>query len=217
MSIKKNLTSPLSVVGMLVAGIILTACGGGRRQVDLEHKIDSIKKLEQLEQLKLQGIQLEDANPFQLFFDSLAIQPLPLRSTDDYVHYLPNFQPVPMELADLMGFEGRVNPRAITLPESLGARLMLLAADAADGENSLWLYSINDDYLPADKLLLFEPRKQSAKELTSPLQMGFSITSDYQVYVYLVTDDQQVKGTRQYTIDASRHFAEVVANEKTNR
>ena len=186
----------------------LTACGGGRQPVDLEHKLDSIRKLEQLNQLRLQGINLEAANPYQLFYDSLGIQPLPLRSSEDYVRYLPNYQSVPVSLAEQMGFEGHVNPRAIMLPESLGARLMLLAADAADGENSIWLYSINDDYLPTDKLLLYEPRKQSDKELTSLPMQGFSITSDYQIYLYDYTDNHEVKASRQYTVDPARHFVE---------
>lgn len=199
---KKNWTSGLLVLTVWA----LTACGGGRQQVDLGHKLDSIRKLEQLRQLRLQGINIESSNPFQLFYDSLGIQPLPLRSSEDYVRYLPNYQSVPESLAELMGFKGHVNPRAIMLPESLGARLMLLAADGADGENTIWLYSINDDYLPADKLLLYEPRKQSDTELKSLPMRGFSITSDYQIYLYDYTDQHEVKVSRQYAIDASRHF-----------
>jgi len=186
----------------------LASCGGRRSEVDLQQKLDSIRRLEQIEQLKLQGIELESANPFQMFFDSLAIQPLPLRSSADYVKYLPNFQEVPGEIFDMMGFEGRISPKAITLPETLGARLMLIASDATDGEHSLWIYSINDDYMPVDKLQLYKPRHKSETDLEQPMESGFSITSDYQICIFEYTSDNKIKSQKMFTIDASRCFVE---------
>ena len=184
------------------------ACGGRRSEVNLQEKLDSIRRLEQIEQLKLQGIQLEGTNPFQMFFDSLGIQPLPLRSSADYLTYLPNYQEVPGEIFEMMGFEGRVSPKAITLPETLGARLMLLASDATDGEHTLWLYSIDDDYMPVDKLQLYQPHHKSETDLKPTLESGFTITSDYQINIFEYTPEHKIKSQKTYTIDASRCFIE---------
>lgn len=181
----------------------------------MQEKLDSVRRVEQIEQLKLQGIQLESTNPFQMFFDSLGIQPLPLRSSADYVRYLPNYQEVPGEIFDMMGFEGRISPKAITLPETLGARLMLLATDATDGEHSIWLYSINDDFMPVDKLQLYQPHQKSGTDLEPTMEGGFTITSDYQIYIFEYTPDHKIKSQKMYTIDASRCFVEdVVSGER---
>ena len=143
-----------------------------------------------------------------MFFDSLGIQPLPLQSSADYLTSLPNYQEVPGEIFEMMGFEGRISPKAITLPETLGARLMLLAADATDGEHSLWLYSINDDFMPVDKLQLYQPHQKSETDLEPTMESGFSITSDYQIYIFEYTPDHKIKSQKMYTIDASRCFVE---------
>jgi len=200
----KYLTRGLTPCVIMV--VVLSACGGGRNHSDLQYKLDSIRKLEQLEQLRLQGIQLESANPFQMVFDSLAIQPLPLRSSAEYVKYLPNFQSIPIEIFAMMGFEESVNPRAITLPESVGARLMLLADGGTDGENTLWLYSIDDDYQPVDKLLLYKPRQKSESDLNPGEETGFTITSDYMICTFAYTADHKLTSQRQYSVDDSRHF-----------
>ena len=175
----------------MIMVVVLSACGGGRNHSDLQYKLDSIRKLEQLEQLRLQGIQLESANPFQMVFDSLAIQPLPLRSSAEYVKYLPNFQSIPIEIFAMMGFEESVNPRAITLPESV---------------DTLWLYSIDDDYQPVDKLLLYKPRQKSESDLNPGEETGFTITSDYMICTFAYTADHKLTSQRQYSVDDSRHF-----------
>ena len=148
-------------------GIVLFVACGNRRQSpgDIQAKLDSIARLETIEQLEMQGIHIgKDISPIQLFFDSLNIQPLPVRYSDDYVKYLPNYTSVPYELVKFMNFEGRTDPKAIALPESAGARLMILAADEGDGLYSLWLYSLDDDFMPVDKLCLYATSKEEQKE-----------------------------------------------------
>ena len=102
-------------------GIMMFVACGNRRQSpgDIQAKLDSIARLETIEQLEMQGIHIgKDISPIQLFFDSLNIQPLPVRYSDDYVKYLPNYTSVPYELVKFMNFEGRTDPKAIALPES---------------------------------------------------------------------------------------------------
>ena len=71
-------------------------------------KLDSIQRLEAKERLAAQGIHLDrEVSPVQLFYDSLEIQPLPIRYSEEYVTGLPNYKTVPAELASFMGLEGR--------------------------------------------------------------------------------------------------------------
>ena len=117
----------------LLGVLMFVACGNKQPSPgDLQAKLDSIARLETIEQLEMQGIRVgQDISPIQLFFDSLNIQPLPVRYSEDYVTYLPNYTAVPYELVKFMNFEGRTDPKAIALPESAGARLMILALTRA--------------------------------------------------------------------------------------
>ena len=180
----------------------------------LQHKLDSIQRLEAIEKLAAQGINLDrEVSPVQLFYDSLDIQPLPLRYSEDYVAILPNYKTVPAELASFMGLEGRIEPKAISLPETAGARLMILAADEGDNLYSLWLYSLDEEYMPVDKLCLYATNKEEAKanldaDPEDQLIQDFVITSDYEVRLTDYTGKFKAEVQRVFHIDPSRHFEE---------
>ena len=157
---------------------------------ELAHKLDSVKALEIKEKLALQGINLEDSdNPLKQFYDSLDIQTLPISYTEDYVNFLPSFKPVPKEIASYLDFEGH-SPKAITLPESVGARLLLLAADEVEHKYSLWLYSLDDEYIPVDKLCLYAIEDESDVDINPEnFIQYFSIIDLNKVNHVLITHD----------------------------
>ena len=201
---------------LLMGVIMLAACGNKQMSpTDMQQKLDSIARLETIEQLEMQGIHIgKDISPIQLFFDSLNLQPLPVRYSEDYVKYLPNYTSVPYELVKFMNFEGRTDPKAIALPESAGARLMILAADEGEGLYSLWLYSLDDDYRPVDKLCLYATSKEEQKEneLADPedkLIQDFVITSDYEIRLTDYSGKFEAEVQRVYHVDMSRKFSEV--------
>ena len=190
---------------------LVVACGNGRTSSEtLQHKIDSVYRLEQMRQLRLQGIKFEDASPFQMFYDSLSMQALPVSYSEDYVKFLPGFTVVPISIMTYLELEGRVAPKAIALPETIGARLVLLAADLEDGEYELWLYSLDEEYYPVDKLLLYEPQKVSDTELpTHTHEPYFSITSDLEIQLIEFTDENDRRGQLSaFVVDNSRMFVE---------
>lgn len=189
---------------------LFTSCGGSHKMSpeELAHKLDSVKTIEIKEKLALQGINLDESdNPLKLFYDSLDIQSLPISYTEDYVNFLPGFKPVPQEIVSYLNFEGR-SPKAITLTETIGARLLLLAADEQEHQYSLWLYSLDDEYIPVDKLCLYaiEDEDDIAIKPENYIQY-FSITSDYEIHLLDYsgkTNKAQLEEV--YTIDAARKF-----------
>ena len=200
---------------LLLAAVLMTACGN-RRWADsqMQQKLDSIAKLENLEMLEAQGINInKDVSPIQLFFDSLNLQPLPIRYSEDYVKYLPNYKSVPYELVSFMDLEGRTEPKAIALPETAGTRMMILAADEGDGLYSLWLYSLDTDYLPVDKLCLYATSKEDKKVNDEALPedkliQDFVITSDYEIRLTDYSGKYKAEIQKVYHIDMSRKFTE---------
>ena len=195
--------------------LTLVACGGNRMSPEsMQQKLDSIAKIENLEMLEAQGINVNrDVSPVQLFYDSLNLQPLPIRYSEDYVKYLPNYKSVPYELVSFMNLEGRTNPKAIALPESAGTRLMILAADEGEGLYSLWLYSMDSDYMPVDKLCLYATSKQEKLENDEALPedkliQDFVITSDYEIRLTDYTGKLKAEVQKVYHVDMSRKFME---------
>ena len=209
---------------LLLAAVLMTACGNRRwSDSQMQQKLDSIAKLENLEMLEAQGINInKDVSPIQLFFDSLNLQPLPIRYSEDYVKYLPNYKSVPYELVSFMDLEGRTEPKAIALPETAGTRMMILAADEGDGLYSLWLYSLDTDYLPVDKLCLYATSKEDKKINDEALPedkliQDFVITSDYEIRLTDYSGKYKAEIQKVYHIDMSRKFTESDEIDYTNQ
>ena len=209
------------ILGAFVVMVLLSACGGRSMSAEeMQRKLDSIQKIEVAERLAAQGINLEESdNPLKQFYDSLALLPLPITYTDEFVRYLPNFMPVPQDIAKALDLEGNGKQKAIQLTESLGARLMILAADEGveedeegnEGEErySLWLYSLGEDYLPVDKICLYAIDDESDFDLydEDDIMQYFTITSDYEIHLMDYSKEKHKTRTEEvYTLDASRNF-----------
>lgn len=196
---------------ILLAAAVLTGCSNRRpTAAELQEKIDSVRALEVKRQLQLKGVNLEGVSPFQMFYDSLNLQSLPISYSEDYVTMLPDFRTVPPALVTYLELEGKGSPKAIALPETLGSRLVLLAADTEDGEYELWVYSLDNDYLPVDKLLIYEPSRYSMAQMQEDSRdVYFSITSYLEINVMEYTDDSDEVGQLStYVVDDSRLFVE---------
>jgi hypothetical protein len=209
------------ILGAVVVMVLLSACGGRSMSAEeMQRKLDSIQKIEVAERLAAQGINLEESdNPLKQFYDSLALLPLPITYTDEFVRYLPNFMPVPQDIAKALDLEGNGKQKAIQLTESLGARLMILAADEGVEEDeegnegevrySLWLYSLGEDYLPVDKICLYAIDDESDFDLydEDDIMQYFTITSDYEIHLMDYSKEKHKTRTEEvYTLDASRNF-----------
>ena len=206
---------------MMCAALMVAACGGRRMSPEeLQHKLDSVKALEIKEKLALQGVNLEASdNPLKLFYDSLEIQSLPISYSEDYVSFLPAYKDVTPEIVSYMELIECKHPKAVALPESVGARLMIMAADESAGHYSLWLYSLDDDYVPVDKLCLYAVDDIDPEDVVdfgeAQFVQYFSITSDYEIRLMDYTKQQyKARLEEVYHIDESRRFALASSREE---
>lgn len=172
------------VAAMLVLmAVLLAACGGKRQDpADLQHKIDSVMALDNLERLRLQGIRVAEENPLKAFYDSLLLQPLPVVCDEEYATTLPRFVSVPDYVADVLEVSGEQAPLAIALPESFGAKLILIALSQGYEGYSLWLYSLDDSYAPVDKLKIYSPLPVTLGTEKKPVS-DCIISRDYEIIV----------------------------------
>ena len=209
------------VVGLILAVLLMTACGGRKLSPEeLQHKLDSVKAVEIKERLALQGIDLTSSdNVMKLFYDSLEIQPLPLSYNEDYMRILPSYKPMSDEVVAYMNIVDCRHPKAIALPETIGAKLIIIAADETDGEYSLWLYSLDDEYFPVDKLCLFSVDEREPEEYTEINQeeflQYFSITSDCMIRLMDYSKEgYKARLEEIYEIDSSRKFVLCSSHEE---
>lgn len=199
------------VLGFIVIVLMFSACGGRNMSAEeMQRKLDSIKKVEAAERLAAQGINLaESDNPLKQFYDSLNLLPLPITYTDELIRYLPNFKPVPQDIAKALELEGNNKQKAISLSETVGARLMILAADEEDDRYSLWLYSLDEDYMPVDKLCLYAIEDEADLDDfdAEDILQYFTITSDYEIHLMDYSKDAHKTRTEEvFTLDAQRNF-----------
>ena len=199
------------VLGFIVIVLMFSACGGRSMSAEeMQRKLDSIKKVEAAERLAAQGINLaESDNPLKQFYDSLNLLPLPITYTDELIRYLPNFKPVPQDIAKALELEGNNKQKAISLSETVGARLMILAADEEDDRYSLWLYSLDEDYMPVDKLCLYAIEDEADLDDfdAEDILQYFTITSDYEIHLMDYSKDAHKTRTEEvFTLDAQRNF-----------
>ena len=199
------------VLGFIVIVLMFSACGGRSMSAEeMQRKLDSIQKIEAAERLAAQGINLaESDNPLKQFYDSLNILPLPITYTDELIRYLPNFKPVPQDIAKALELEGNNKQKAISLSETVGARLMILAADEEDDRYSLWLDSLDEDYMPVDKLCLYAIEDEADLDDfdAEDILQYFTITSDYEIHLMDYSKDAHKTRTEEvFTLDAQRNF-----------
>lgn len=187
---------------IVVAGF--TSCGNRMSSEQLAQKLDSVKMVEQVEQLRLQGIQLEDENPLHAFFDSLSVQPLPIRFTEEYVTLLPHFESMPPDIAHFLQLGVTDDVRAVMLPETISCRLVIVAVVNQEGDRTLWLYSIDSDYLPVDRLLIYSPT--TIDDVVEQKVSEFSITSDYEIRIREIKGANMHQEQQVYHVSPARQF-----------
>lgn len=159
--------------GFFLLILMVVGCGGPRAS-DYQAKIDSLRQAAQIKEMKSQGLLIDESNPFQVFFELLAVQPLPLTYSENYVNTCPNYMDVPEAMAKLLKLEDDKNMKAISLPERDGVRLLLVATLKDEVVQELWLYSLDLSYYPVDQMCIYDVTEQG--------DGNFAITSNYEIY-----------------------------------
>ena len=204
------------IAAVLVVTIVVAACGGRRGDAAYyAAKIDSLRKAEQLQQLRT-GAGLSGA-PVEQFFDTLQLCPLPVRSVGGNIERLAHFVQVPRDIAMHMGYPEDVDLRVLRLPRYHGHRVVLLAQEQDSVPPTLFLHTLDDACQPLDQLCIYEQR---AEERGDELVMVFNdyyITSDYHItllFAYLKNDSDypHQEGVRRYGITPDGHIEEEVVD-----
>jgi hypothetical protein len=194
--------------------LTLLSCGQRKRDaVFYEQMVDSIRKAEQLEEMKRQAGVYDD--PVEAFFDTLQLRPLPVQSERGDFAKIGRFGKVPPSVTSMLGFPVSARLKALMLPKVHGLHAMLLSEQLDSITSTLYLYTLDRDYQPIDHLCLYEERDEDRADDFGKLLMDYFVTSAYEVsllYTYRssTTNKTEVEQTRRFQLTADGRFEEVV-------
>lgn len=199
--------------------VMVVGCGGRKHDAAYyEGKIDSIRKAEQLEQLRKMKAEagIYD-DPVEQFFDTLHIRPLPIRSAGGNIGRLAHFASVPKSLASLLGYPAETPLKIVALPKSHGHRVVMLAEERDSIAPMLSLMTLNKVYEPIDELTIYEQKVEERGEEIGLAFNEYYITSKYEItllFAFIRQDSKSptLESTRRYVINDDGFFEEVVVD-----
>lgn len=205
--------------------LLLCACGHRTSSADLQHKLDSVKQLEERIRLEAQGIHLDATDPISLFLDSMEVMVLPVEGSSEETVINSSFRDVPDEAFVLMHILPPGKMKAVLLPDRGKIRLMLMSGDDdLNGGSVTYLYTFDMGYHVVDSLCLSRVHDLKAPQRGMKSTVNFAIMSNYQIilskYVHaLETGTPQLLGMRLVQIDQEGFFKarELSADHKVSQ
>jgi hypothetical protein len=199
---------------LIPLALTLLSCGQRKRDaVFYEQMVDSIRKAEQLKEMKRQAGVYDD--PVDAFFDTLQLRPLPIKSERGDFAKIGRFGRVPLSVISQLGYPVDTRLKALMLPRVHGLHAMLLTEQLDSVTSNLYLYTLDRHYQPIDHLCLYEERDEDRAEDFGKLLMDYYVTSEYEVnilyfYESLRTHKTEAEQTRRFQLNADGFFEEVV-------
>jgi len=205
-----------SLLWIFVIPLALTLLSCGQRKRDAvfyEQMVDSIRKAEQLTEMKRQAGVYDD--PVQNFFDTLQLRPLPIQSERRNFAKIGHFGKIPLSLVSMLGYPVDTRLKALLLPRRHGLHALLLEEQLDSINSNLYLYSLDRDYKPIDHLCLYEERDEDRAEDFGRQFMDYYVTSEYEVTILYIfesmrTHKMETEQTRRFQLTEDGNFEEVV-------
>ena len=199
---------------LLLLGVLLAACGGKKHDAAFyEARIDSLRKAEQLKQLKQQAGIYDD--PVDVFFDTLQVCPLPIQSAGGNISRLAHFTDVPKALSARWDFPVETPLKMIRLPKHGDVGVVMLAEVSDSLPPVLSLMTIDKNYELVDQLYIYERKGEERGDHFGTAYNDYYITSDYEVtlmYAFIPQGSKtpQLESTRRYVISDEGDFQEAI-------
>ena len=202
----------LTFIALLTAVLLLSfSCGNRKNAADYASMIDSIRKAE----IELELLKPETIDPVVLFFDSLSIKSVPMRYSADFVSYLPRMGKVPSMMNARFGYENNIELYAAKLPSYQMFNLMLVAEKLDSTSTSLYLCTMNQEYVLIDRLCIYEQKVEKKNNLLGLSRLEYFITSQYDITLvkYFRSEDDETEheeAAYRYVINKEGNFEEAI-------
>ena len=212
---KNRLSTILMAVGALV--LTMTACNGRKHDAAYyEQKVDSIRRAEQVAEIRRQAGIRPDADPAVAWLDSLPLRTLPLRNPGDDLEQIGQFVKVPMSLNENFNYPPSAKLKALAMPRIYRRNMVLLAEMRDSITSDLYLVLMDRHCQPLDKLCIYEKREVREDGDFGETFIEYFISSNYDItlmrYFQSHKDEQNpvLLDARRYIVNKEGRFEEAI-------
>ncbi len=202
----------IGYIVVLLGALLLTfSCGNRKRPEDYAGMIDSIRKAEMEKEL----FKPVASDPVLAFFDSLSMKSVPMKYSPEFVEYLPQMMKVPAVYNTRFDYESNVELYAVKLPSYQDYHMMLVGEKLDSTNVSLYLCTMNRDYVLVDRLCIYEQKIEDRNGSLGLMRQEYYITSNYEVTLvsYFRGEDDETESEEtacRYIINKEGNFEEVI-------
>lgn len=202
----------LTLIVLLTAVLLATySCGNRKNAADYASMIDSIRRAE----VELELLKPATVDPVLMFFDSLSIKPVPMKYSADFVKYLPRMGRVSSMMNARFGYENNIELYAAKLPSYQMFHLMLVAEKLDSTSTSLYLCTMNQEYVLIDRLCIYEQKVEKKANLLGLSRLEYYVTSQYEITLvkYFRSEEDETEheeAAYRYVINKEGNFEEVI-------
>ena len=199
------------IVVVLAALLLTFSCGNRKSPEDYAGMIDSIRKAEVEKEL----LKPVAGDPVVAFFDSLAMKSVPMKYSPEFVEYLPQMMKVPEVYNSRFDYESNVELYAVKLPSYQNYHMMLVGEKLDSTNVSLYLCTMNRDYVLVDRLCIYEQKIEDKDGKLGVMRQEYYITSKYEVTLvsYFRGEDDETESEEvayRYIVNKEGNFEEVI-------
>lgn len=198
----------------LVLWLLVTSCGGGKKDAAYyEQKIYSIRKAEQLKELRKTAGVFDE--PIDVFFDTIQVRPLPIRSAGANIGKIGHFCELPPAVISTLGYPVETPLKLMKLPRANGFMVVMIAEQQDSVPPIVYLKTLDARYQTIDQLCIYEQKAEERGDDFGLVYNDYYITSDWEItlmYAFLRDGAEypHVENTRRYVINADGYFEEVM-------
>lgn len=199
----------------------VTACGGRKRDAAYyEQMVDSIRKAEQLQDMRRKAGLEARPHRKEAWFDSLRLRTLPIRNAGDDLARLGDFAKVPSELNGNLGYAPTATLRAVLLPQNGRHKVLMVAEERDSVTSAIHLCTMDSRYLLTDQLCVYEQKVERRPDDIGVTYLEYFVTSRYEITLMLYFQsnkeekDAELLNVRRFVIDGDGRFQETVVESE---
>lgn len=204
-------------VGVVAAmAVVAVSCGGRRHDVAyFEQMVDSIRKVETVEDMQRNSVAVDDDVNANRWFDTLQLRTLPIRNAGDNLALLGDFAEVPKTANGCFGHTADADLRAMALPRSRHNDVFIVAEMNDSAMEVLSLCTMDRQRRLLNQLCIYQRKEQYRQNDFGQTFMEYYVTSNYEITVVTYYQshhkdwNSELLHSRHYVIDGDGRFKAV--------
>ncbi len=204
------------IIGCIGLAVLTTTSCGGKKQDAAYYMemVDSIRKAEQVKEIQKQaGI---NQNPVDVWFDTLSIRTLPIRTAGTEIWQIGSFTAVPSILNEHFGYPVNAKLKALALPSSYRHPVVMLAEMVDSITPKLFVFTMDKKHYPIDWLSVYDQKNTDREDDFGKTYTEYYITSNYEITLltyyqsHIPEREPELLNTRRYIINKEGKFEKVI-------